>query len=411
LSDAGVAALKGRAARYSFPDPELRGHYVRVQPSGAKSFVAVTRDSSSGKQVWTTIGPADLLTIEEAREKAREVIKRVLAGRPAFAPPVKAETFGEVADNWLQRHVVARGLRSEKEIRRILSVYVSPHWKDRPFRDIRRVDIASLLDRIEDANGARQSDYVLAVIRQISVWHGSRDDDYVVPFTRGMRRGAAPARARILDDLELRAVWKAAEASGAFGALVRLALLTAQRREKLLTLKWTDISPDGVWTIASGPREKGTAGELKLPSAAIEVIEALPRFAGNPFVFAASRGGGPLSGFSKMKKALDAKIAAERQKLAKPAERGAPLPDMARWVLHDLRRTARSLMSRAGVPGEHGERVLGHAQPGVQGVYDRHAYFDEKAAALRRLAALIDGIVHPRPEADTVVPMRERKTR
>jgi integrase len=398
LSDAGVAALKGRAARYSFPDPELRGHYVRVQPSGAKSFVAVTRDGSSGRQIWTTIGPVDLMTIDEAREKAREVIKRVQAGQPAFAPPVKVETFGEVADNWLQRHVVARGLRSEKEIRRILNVYVLPHWKDRPFRDIKRVDIASLLDRIEDANGARQSDYVLAVIRQISFWHGSRADDYVVPFTRGMRRGAAAARARILDDVELRALWKAAEASGAFGAFVRLALLTAQRREKLLTLQWTDIGPDGVWTIASGPREKGTAGELKLPPAAIELSEALPRFAGNPCVFAAARGDGPFSGFSKMKKALDAKIAAE-------------LPDMPSWTLHDLRRTARSLMSRAGVPGEHGERVLGHMQPGVQGIYDRHQYFEEKAAALRHLAALIDSIVHPKPEADTVVPMRKPKAR
>ena len=89
LSDKGVAALKPRASRYAFPDPELRGHYVRVQPSGAKSFVAVTV-GPDGKQVWSTIGSADLFTIEEAREKAREAIKRVACGSPRYGGTVQA---------------------------------------------------------------------------------------------------------------------------------------------------------------------------------------------------------------------------------------------------------------------------------------------------------------------------------
>ena len=53
-------------------------------------------------------------------------------------------------------------------------------------------------------------------------------------------------------------------------------------------------------------------------------------------------------------------------------------------------------MSRAGVSSEHAERVMGHAIVGIEGVYDRHSYGDEKAAALEKLAALIDAIVHPR---------------
>ena len=75
--------------------------------------------------------------------------------------------------------------------------------------------------------------------------------------------------------------------------------------------------------------------------------------------------------------------------------------------MHDLRRTARSLMSRAGVSGDHAERVMGHVIGGVEGIYDRHSYRDEKADALRRLAGLIDAIVHPRP-AD-VIPLRKRE--
>lgn len=393
LTNAGVAALKPRAARYAHPDPQLPGFYVRVQPSGAKSYVAVTHDPF-GKQVWATLGPVELMTVDEAREKARDAIKRIRAGQPAFETPIKAETFGEISEQWLQRHVVARGLRSEREIRRILTMYVRPHWKDRPFRDIKRADIAALLDRVEDENGGRQSDYVLAVVRQISFWYASRADDYVVPFVRGMRRlsSAAQARERILDDPELRAVWKAAEASGPFGVLIKLALLTGQRREKLVTMKWDDLSPDdGVWTIAGEAREKGNAGELKLPAAALAAIKTLPRFASNPFLFAGMRGPGHFSGFSKMKLALDRKAAVE-------------FPGVPPWRLHDLRRTARSLMARAGVRPDIAERVLGHVQAGVAGVYDRHAYFDEKADALARLAVLIDGIVNPR---DNVTPMRK----
>jgi integrase len=73
------------------------------------------------------------------------------------------------------------------------------------------------------------------------------------------------------------------------------------------------------------------------------------------------------------------------------------------WTLHDLRRTARSLMSRAGVPSDHAERCLGHVIGGVRGVYDRHAYRDEMAVAYERLAALIAGVVDPQ---ENVVPLR-----
>jgi dihydroxyacid dehydratase/phosphogluconate dehydratase len=84
------------------------------------------------------------------------------------------------------------------------------------------------------------------------------------------------------------------------------------------------------------------------------------------------------------------------------AELDARAP-IAPWTLHDLRRTARSLMSRAGVNRDIAERTLGHTIPGVEGVYDRHGYTDEKARALEALASLVDHIVNPR--ADNVVPM------
>jgi integrase len=192
-------------------------------------------------------------------------------------------------------------------------------------------------------------------------------------------------RKRVLSDHELRAVWEAAN-GGTFGAMVRLLLLTAQRREKVAAMRWQDIAIDGTWTIPAEAREKGNARELVLPDLALDIIKAQPRFASNPFVFA-GRGGSHYSGFSKGKAALDAK-----------------LPDMPQWGLHDLRRSARSLMSRARVAPHVAELTLGHMQKGVLATYDLHEYRDEKADALRRLAALVLGIVSP---VDNVVALNE----
>ena len=144
---------------------------------------------------------------------------------------------------------------------------------------------------------------------------------------------------------EIRAVWEAAD--GTFGDMVRILLLTGQRRDKVATLRWQDISSTASGTFRQSKREKGVGGSLILPEIAIEIIRSRPQFASNPYVFA-GRGGSHLSGFSKAKAQLDAK---------------APLPE---WRLHDLRRTARSLMSRAGVRPDIAERVLGHAIKGVQ---------------------------------------------
>ncbi len=133
LTDNMVAKLKPGPKRTTLPDPELRGHYVRITPTGAKSFVAVARDPA-GKQIWATLGGADLLAVDDARDMAREAIKRIKAGLPTFEPPpVQPDSFFAVAENYLTRHVRANQLRSESEITRILQNQVYPMWREREF--------------------------------------------------------------------------------------------------------------------------------------------------------------------------------------------------------------------------------------------------------------------------------------
>jgi integrase len=382
LTEAGVAALKPRQKAYAFPDPEQRGHSIRVHPKGKKVYQVIARDLV-GKQKWIIVGEFGVNSLEEARDKAREVLKALRSG----SDPKGARSFQAVSDDWFTRHVMKKGLRSHSDLRRCLDNNILPSWAGREFESIRRGDVAALLDQVEDNAGPVAADRVLAVVSGICNWYATRHDTYQTPIVRGMRRSNPKERARdrILSDDEIRSVWSVAEANGTFGAFVRVLLLTGQRLDKVASMKWEDVSVDGAWTIQTDPREKGNAGELVLPQAATDILRTLPRYESNRFIFA-GRGDSHINGFSKAKAQFDAKL------------------NIQHWTLHDLRRTARSLMSRAGVRPDVAERVLGHVMGGVEGIYNRHEYREEKAHALRALAGLIENIL--RPEEDKVHRLR-----
>ena len=124
-----------------------------------------------------------------------------------------------------------------------------------------------------------------------------------------------------------------------------------------------------------------------LSPAAQDVLAKLPRIGKAGYVFTTDGRSG-LGGFSKFKRKLD------------------KASGVTGWTLHDLRRTARSLMSRAGIPSDHAERCLGHVIGGVRGVYDRHEFHAEKKRAYEALAAQIERIVNPK---DNVVPLRDAR--
>src|SRR5262245_54240351 len=143
LTDNGVAALKPKEKPYTFPDPQCVGHYVRVTPTGNKSFRAVARDPN-GKQRWVTIGNTTHLTIDAARNRAREIILSVKGGKDHTGP----KSFESVTEDWLRRHVEAQGLITEPAIRGNLKNHILPSWSGRNFESITRKDVADLLNAI-----------------------------------------------------------------------------------------------------------------------------------------------------------------------------------------------------------------------------------------------------------------------
>ena len=153
--------------------------------------------------------------------------------------------------------------------------------------------------------------------------------------------------------------------------MVRFLLLTAARRGEATSLEWSEIS-DGVWTLPSAKNKTGEVLIRPLSRAAQDLLSSLPRI--GEFVFTRA-GTGPIGGLAGCKKDL------------------SYASGVSDWRIHDLRRTSRSLMSRAGVPSDHAERCLGHVIGGVRGVYDRHSFQSEMADAYEKLARLIAEIV------------------
>ena len=163
--------------------------------------------------------------------------------------------------------------------------------------------------------------------------------------------------------------------NSAFGPYIQFLLLTGCRRNEAAGLTWNEIN-GSTWTLPAARNKTRQLLERPLSAAALSAMAKAPRIAGSNYVFTTT--GGQFHGFSHKAK-FDQKTGTTGS------------------TLHDLRRTARSLMSRANVPAEHAERCLGHLQPGIQQTYDRHKYIAEMALAYERLAMLIGQIVDPNP--------------
>ena len=373
------------------------GFVARRLPSGAVTYGFRYRDKHSGRQRWIGLGLHGDITPDQARKKALKVAGTVRdGGLPISAGALAAKrrqaaghTVDGLLDNFITRHV-RPNLRSADEVERTFRVYVRPRIGNKPIYDLHRRDIVELLDSIEDNNGPVMCDRVLAHLRKAFNWHAARDDQFTPPVVRGMARTKPKerARSRILSDQEIRDVWQALDqlveaAPNCYPALVRGLLLTGQRREELSRMHKHEINGTN-WMIPGIRYKTKIEHVVPLPDTAAKLFDLENK---TGFVFSSDAGRRPFSGFSKAKAALDAKIAENRKRGHQP-----PMPH---WVHHDIRRTARSLMSRAGVPGDVAERVLGHTIGGVRGVYDRHEYRAEKLNALEKLAALVERILQP----------------
>jgi integrase len=377
-----------------------RGFGVVVTAGGVRSFVLNYRVGE--RQRRYTIGRWPEWSAVAAVREARLLRQRIDRGEDPLADreavraaatqpePEPVKTVADVLDEFVRGHVEKR-LRRPDNYTRAFERLIKPAIGSSPIYGLRRSQIASMLDGIEERNGAVMADRTLGYLGSAFAWYAERDDDFSPPRLKGLKRATGRGRDRVLGDEEIRIIWRATEGERTYSAVVRFLLLTAQRRGDVYGMEWSELDDNGVWTIPASRYKTGRAHSLPLSGAALAIVEAQPR--SGLLVFPSSRGG-ELSSGGHRKSLLDAAITR--------ANDGTPLPS---WTLHDLRRTARTLMARAGVRPDVAERVVGHVIRGVEGVYDRYTYENDKRAALEALARLIADILDPET-ARTVVRLR-----
>jgi len=343
------------------------GFGVRVTSKDVRSFVLNYRHRGIERRL--TIGQWPTWSALQAVKEARQLRQRVDRGEDPSGGRRGGTAVNDVLDKFITDHVQARKQRTAAESVAIIDRIIRPAIGKIGIADIRRSDVMAMLDRVERERGASSADRTLGLIRKAFNWWSLRDDHFVSPIVRGMTRVTNGARDRVLEDDELRKIWRTAEGLGAFGALVRFLLLTATRRNEAGQLNRAEIVGD-VWVIPAARYKTGTDHVVPLSAAAQAILEQQL----SPYPFSVT-GSTPLNNFTRDKNRID------------------EVSGVTGWRLHDLRRSARSLMSRAGIQPHIAEQALGHRIRGVAGVYDRHSYEPEKRRAFEALAALVAQIV------------------
>jgi integrase len=294
LTDIAVYKLKAGPIRREIADrtPLL---YVIVQPTGRRRFALRYRFNGQSRKVTLPAGLSLAAARKAAADAALDIDRGVDPGEARKAARAKAaaaaaDTVRAICGQYLARE--GDKLRTRRQREQLLARHVYPAFGARPIGSIRRGEVVRLLDKIEDQTGSRTADAVLSALRRLFHWWAIRDENFVPPVIRGMSRHstAAHARSRVLNDDELRRVWKAAEPSGGgvFAAYLKFLLLTAARRSEAAGMIWSEIA-DGVWTLPAARNKTKVELARPLSRAALAIVEAQPCIAGVPFVFTARK--------------------------------------------------------------------------------------------------------------------------
>lgn len=418
LTDAWLRAMKPPATgRTEIRDAKAPGLVLRVTAGGAATWSCrgVLADGRHGR---VTLGAYPALGLAEARRLATAARAAVQAG----ADPVgerKAErakaaarrAAPTVTERWKEWQAAAsrsamrgRGWSDSHATRVawLLDKVVAPAIGDRPLAETTRADWAGLVTAAQRERGPAAAANFLRIARAFAN-HAEAAGWVDLPLFARKASILAPATAprdRVLSDAELAAIWTGTEALSAKPrAFARLLILTAARRGEVADIALGEVDRQaGTWRLPPARSKNRSAHAMPLHALALDALaEVWPEDAADldpdHRLLGRMRGSG-LSGFSKIKAALDT------------------ASGVTDWDWHDLRRTARTGLSRLGVAREAAEAALNHigGRAGLVAVYDLHDFQAEAMGALRRwqdhVAALVTKA--PQPAAGKVVALRSR---
>jgi integrase len=421
----------GRKDRLVFDD-EQRGLAVRVTSTGGQTYLC--QYTLHGHKWRVPLGACSAVPLAKARQAAAAIMGDVARGRnPASErkEAVAAErakrarnrlTLRVLIEDWNRLHLAGRRPSYAGEAVRALHQAFAGHLDDAA-EDLDRAAVVRALDAItrrhkrkdDRIKGAAMTGRTAAYGRAAFGWAVKRGAVPLNPFADLPVGKSIAKRERVLSDAELAEIWRAAgEASAPYGTIVRLLILTGQRRGEVAGMAWAELSDDlTTWTLPGERTKNGVIHAVPLSGAAQGLLKALvpddaakrrseelvlPGIANTPF-----------AGWSKAKRALDKAIADAHAKAATESSR-APAA-LTSWNVHDLRRTVATGLQRLGVRLEVTEALLNHisgSRGGIAGVYQRHDWASEKRAALDSWAAHVLAAIKQKPPIDKVVTLTRK---
>ena len=421
----------GRKDRLVFDDAQ-RGLAVRVTASGGRTYLC--QYTIHGHKWRVPLGSCSAVSLAKAREAAASVMGDVAKGRnpaaerKAAAAAERARrarnrlTLRVLIEDWKRVHLAARRPSYAAEAVRALN-YAFADYLDDPADDLDRADIVHALDALRrrrkqkdgkvagKARGAAITGRTAAYGRAAFAWAVKRGSVGTNPFAALPVAKGGAKRERVLSDAEVAEIWQAAcETSVPFGPIIRLLILTGQRRGELAGMAWSELSDDlTIWSLPPERTKNGTAHNVPISAPVRSLLKSFmcgdpgKRHASSRLVFPGVAGT-PFAGWSKAKVALDKAIMAARAKAAETG--GKPLAPLVPWNVHDLRRTVATGLQRLGVRLEVTEAVLNHisgSRGGIAGVYQRHDWAAEKRAALDSWGAHVSAVIGGGTAASNIV--------
>jgi integrase len=396
LTDATVAAAicpPGKKDE-SFTDETLPGFTLRVTDKGTRIFLFRYRVGDKTPRVKLGVFGTELTTAK-ARKKAESLRGQVRDARDpvaerkaaraaseaaeAVAKAVKAAdlyTVRRLIEDWKDHHLSERSESYRKrvpaELRRVLK-----DWVDAPAKRFTRANAVQALDATKAGAGPIAANRARAEARACWAWavkRGTLDEN---PWEATPKPSTERSRERVLTDIEIGDLWRAAGSLGSpWREMFRTMLLTGQRRGECAGMLWAEIDTKAaLWTLPATRTKNGRGHSVPLVPEMLALLESVPRREGAVFVFEGVRKTAP-SGFGKLKDKLDAKM------IEAATEREAVLPG---WTVHDIRRTVATGLQRLGIKLEVTEALLNHvsgSRAGIVGVYQRHGWDKEKREAL-----------------------------
>jgi integrase len=397
------------------------GFGLRITPGGVRSFIFQYRAKGRKNARRVTVGRYGNITPDEARKIAKIYALVVAEGKdPAEVRRKKARAGRELGwttyvDQFVKGYLKEAWPDTWRDAEARIANHATPHLKSKTLPDIEPEDIGAILDKLKSQKATARNVYVL--LKLLFDWAAApgRRDIERSPM-EGMKAPPSPKpRKRVLTPDEIVAAWQASyQLSHPFGRFIRLLFATLQRRNEVARLPWKELNREDTRWHLEGDRAKNEEPHLvHLNALALTELEALG-WKSRGLVLTTT-GKTPISGFSKMKKALDAAMLPILQKLADDrakaiGEESHPVM-MERWTLHDIRRSGTTALQALGFPVEVTEKVINHKSGEVSGVakvYNLWAYEPEKREALTRwgeyLKTLIAGA-----EAPNVIALAERR--